>query len=202
MRVSRKDTVEVNVVYVIVKILTKQKQPLEAFCKKGVLGNFTKFTGKHLCQSLFFKKETLSKERLWHRYFHVNFAKFVRIPLLAEHLRWLLLYQTVLIYQRTYQYPLTIFAPCLMFACASGLQLYHKKDSGAGVFLWILRNLQELLFYGTIPVAASVWNSLNTSTNLPTSTDDIYSKKQKANEQTNRENLCWRSILLEYRDDD
>ena len=26
--------------------------------KKGVLGNFTKLTGKHLCESLFFKKET------------------------------------------------------------------------------------------------------------------------------------------------
>ena len=24
----------------------------EVFCKKGVLGNFTKFTGKHLCQRL------------------------------------------------------------------------------------------------------------------------------------------------------
>ena len=29
---------------------------LEVFCKKGVLTNFTKFTGKHLCQSLFFNK--------------------------------------------------------------------------------------------------------------------------------------------------
>ena len=28
----------------------------ERFCKKGVLEKFTKFTGKHLCQSLFFKK--------------------------------------------------------------------------------------------------------------------------------------------------
>ena len=26
------------------------------FCKKGVLRNFTKFTGKHLCQSLLFNK--------------------------------------------------------------------------------------------------------------------------------------------------
>ena len=26
----------------------------EVYCKKGVLGNFTKFTGKHLCQSLLF----------------------------------------------------------------------------------------------------------------------------------------------------
>ena len=32
----------------------------EVFSKKGVLRNFTKFTGKHLCQSLFFKKETLA----------------------------------------------------------------------------------------------------------------------------------------------
>ena len=29
--------------------------------RKGVLRNFAKFTGKHLCQSLFFKKETLSQ---------------------------------------------------------------------------------------------------------------------------------------------
>ena len=29
---------------------------LEVFCKKGVLRNFAKFTGKHLCQSLFFNK--------------------------------------------------------------------------------------------------------------------------------------------------
>ena len=30
----------------------------EVFCKKGVLKNFTKFTEKHLCQSLFFNKVT------------------------------------------------------------------------------------------------------------------------------------------------
>ena len=28
----------------------------EVFCKKGVLRNFAKFTGKHLCQRLFFNK--------------------------------------------------------------------------------------------------------------------------------------------------
>ena len=33
----------------------------EVFCEKGVLRNFAKFTGKHLCQSLFFKKETLAQ---------------------------------------------------------------------------------------------------------------------------------------------
>ena len=50
--------------------------------KKGVVRNFTKFTGKHLCLSLFFIKAaglrpaTLLKKRLWHGCFPVNFAKF------------------------------------------------------------------------------------------------------------------------------
>ena len=60
------------------------------FCEKVVLRNFTKFTGKHLCQSLFFNKvanlrpATLLKERLWHRCFPVNFWKFRRIPFLQN----------------------------------------------------------------------------------------------------------------------
>ena len=47
----------------------------EVFCKKGVLENFTKFTGKHLCQIIFLNKvaslrpATLLKKRLWHRCF-------------------------------------------------------------------------------------------------------------------------------------
>ena len=55
--------------------------------KKGVLRNFAKFTGKHLCQSLFFNKvaglrdATLVKKTLWHRCFPVNFVKFLRTPL-------------------------------------------------------------------------------------------------------------------------
>ena len=59
------------------------------FCKKGVLKNFAKFTGKHLCKSLFLIKlpaapATLFKKRLWHRYFPVNFAKFLRTPFLQK----------------------------------------------------------------------------------------------------------------------
>ena len=52
--------------------------------KKGVLKNFTKFTGNHMCQNLFFNKvadlrpATLLKKRLWHRCFPVNFVKFSR----------------------------------------------------------------------------------------------------------------------------
>ena len=51
--------------------------------EKGVLKNLAKFTGKHLCQSLFFNKivvlraVTLLKNRLWNRYFPVDFAKFL-----------------------------------------------------------------------------------------------------------------------------
>ena len=33
-----------------------QKQPPEVFYKKGILRNFAKFTGKRLCQRLFFNK--------------------------------------------------------------------------------------------------------------------------------------------------
>ena len=64
---------------------------------KGVLKYFAKFTGKHLCQSLFFNKAaglraaTLLKKKLWHRSFPVNFVKFLRTPFFTEHLRWLLL---------------------------------------------------------------------------------------------------------------
>ena len=67
------------------------------FCKKGVLKNFTKCTGKHLYQSLLFNKvaglrpATLLKKRLWHRCFPVNFAKFLRTPISIEQLKWLLL---------------------------------------------------------------------------------------------------------------
>ena len=70
----------------------------EVFCKKGVLRNFSKFTGKHLCQSLYFNKVaalglvTLLKKRLWQRCFPVNFVKCLRTLFSIEHLRWLLLY--------------------------------------------------------------------------------------------------------------
>ena len=54
----------------------KSSRP-DVFCEKGVLRNFAKFTGKHLCESLFFNKVT---------------AKFLRTPFFTEHLWWLLLH--------------------------------------------------------------------------------------------------------------
>ena len=37
------------------------------------------------------RPSTLLKKRLWHKYFPVTFAKFLRTPFLNEHLWWLLL---------------------------------------------------------------------------------------------------------------
>ena len=48
----------------------------EVFCKKGVLKNFAKFTGKHLCQSLFFNKVAGPEAWTLAQVFPVNFAKF------------------------------------------------------------------------------------------------------------------------------
>ena len=51
----------------------------QMFFKIGVLKNFAKFTGKHLCWSWFLIK------------LHVNIVKFLRTAFFLEHLRWLLL---------------------------------------------------------------------------------------------------------------
>ena len=67
----------------------------ELLCKT-VFRNFAKLTGQLVCQSLFFNKvaglrpKTLLKKRLWHGFFPVNFAKFLRTKILTKHLRWLL----------------------------------------------------------------------------------------------------------------
>ena len=60
----------------------------EMLCKKGVIRNFAKFTGKQPSQRLFFNKVTglrpvtLLKKSLWHRFFLVGFSKFLRQPFL------------------------------------------------------------------------------------------------------------------------
>ena len=80
----------------------KQKQPPKVFCKKRCFRNFAKFTGKHLCQSLFFNKvaslrlATVLKKRPWRRCFPMNFEKFLRTPIL-KNTSWLLLLQKELL---------------------------------------------------------------------------------------------------------
>ena len=63
----------------------------EVFCKKGVLRNLPKFTGKHPCQCLFINKVAGPSLNLWHRCFPVNFVKFLRTSFLTEPFWWLLL---------------------------------------------------------------------------------------------------------------
>ena len=59
------------------------------FYKKGVLReNFIKFTGKHLCHTLFLNKVSGLFQC---RHFPVNFAKLLRPLFFSEDFRWLLL---------------------------------------------------------------------------------------------------------------
>ena len=76
--------------------LARSRRP-EVFCKKDVLRNFAKFTGKHLCQSLFFNKVAepspcnFNTKRLQRRRF-CEFCEtfkntfFYRTPFSTEHL--------------------------------------------------------------------------------------------------------------------
>ena len=58
--------------YVLEHMVSFRTSRPEVFCKKSVLRNFTKFTGKHLCQGLFFNK-------------------VAGTPFFTEHLWWLFL---------------------------------------------------------------------------------------------------------------
>ena len=49
-------------IWFLSRVRKSRSSLLEVFCKKGVLRNFAKFTGKYLCQSLFFNKQVFSCE--------------------------------------------------------------------------------------------------------------------------------------------
>ena len=55
-------------------VMRKEEQSPEVFCKKDVFRKFPKFTGKHLCQRIFFNKVT-------------GIAKLLRTTFLTEHLQ-------------------------------------------------------------------------------------------------------------------
>ena len=59
--------------------ISRSSRP-DLFCKKSVFRIFTKFTGKHLCQGLFFNKVAGLK----HKCFPINIAKFLRTPILKS----------------------------------------------------------------------------------------------------------------------
>ena len=68
----------------IARQMNRSNRP-EVFCKKGILRNSAKFTGKHQCQSLFFRPATLLKRR------DCGTGEHLRTSFLTEHLWWLLL---------------------------------------------------------------------------------------------------------------
>ena len=70
---------------ILPELLFSRSSRPDVLCKKGVITNFAKFSGKHLCQvSLLTKSFYFWKKRLWHRCFPVNFAKFVKTPFLQN----------------------------------------------------------------------------------------------------------------------
>ena len=84
--------------------------------KKGVLRHLAKFTGKHLCSSIFFNKvaglrsATLLKKGLWRRCFPVNFAKLLRTPFLQNTSERLLLKYSILPRKYFYKFHLVLMS--------------------------------------------------------------------------------------------
>ena len=81
-----------NSAVVCIVTLCFQKQPPEVFYKKSVLRNFTKFTGKHLCEGLFFNKvaslrpATLLKKKTLVQMFTCEFCETSKNIFFTEHL--------------------------------------------------------------------------------------------------------------------
>ena len=64
----------------------------ELFCKNDVLKNLTKFTGKHLCQSVFFNKFASLRPVTLAQVFSCEFCDIFKNTFFIKHFRWLLLY--------------------------------------------------------------------------------------------------------------
>ena len=102
--------------------ISKIRINFQVFCKKDVLRNFAKFTGKHLCQSLFFnkglacnfiKKETLAQV------FSFEFCEISKNTFSTEHLRTTAsLRNTMFIFTKSIQIRLiTLFENKHCFCC-------------------------------------------------------------------------------------
>ena len=86
------------------------------------------YTNSHMYRSSL-RPGTLFKNRLWHRCFSVNFAKFLKTAFFKEHLRWLLLYVKE-IGRRTFN------AECFLSLIGQGQAHCFKKN---------VRHIQRIL---------------------------------------------------------
>ena len=121
----------------------------EVFCKKGVLRNFTKFTGKHLCQSVFFNKVAGLRPP-------VAASVLVFEPYIAW---WFL----PLAYKSIYTWALkndredhwchwSVHEWTRLLAW--GLQLNQKRDSGTGVFFKFCKIFKSTFFIEHLQMTA------------------------------------------------
>ena len=94
----------------LVLLLNRSSHP-EVFCKKGVLRNFAKFKGKHLCQSLFFKKEALAQV------FSGELCKISKNTFFTEHLL------SFIMYKRKKKESIRIFAYFSLFSLSPRKQI-------------------------------------------------------------------------------
>ena len=75
---------------ILCKIYVNSRQ--EVFYRKGFLRNFVKYTERHLCQGLLFKKETLAQV------FSCEFCEISKNNFFTVHLRWRLLFTVKLVH--------------------------------------------------------------------------------------------------------
>ena len=135
-----------------------QKQPPEVFYEKAVLRNFAIFTGKHLWKT----RETSGKfqlESLLKRLQHATLSKRD---------------SNTQLYQKETS-TRNFIKKRLQHATLSkrdfNTQLYQKETPTQGVFLWILRNFKEHLFWRTF-LSDSFWTILwNTCKEFNQTTD-------------------------------
>ena len=106
-----------------------QWQPAEVLYKEGVFKNFAIFTGKHMCQSLFFSCNFIKKETLAHG-FSCEFCMIFKSTFFTEHL-WM----TASILQQLL---------ALYFAIIYSWQLSSSEKSlvGKNIYPYISRILQ------------------------------------------------------------
>ena len=118
--------------------------------RKGVLRNFAKFKGKHLCQSLFFNKvpglrpATLLKKRPWHRCFPLNFMKFLRIPF-SQNTSWRLLLNS-----KKLTYSLPFHSPKQVYFIENRFLekkiLVPTKSLSRGYLIYLIKNKYSFRF--------------------------------------------------------
>ena len=122
---------------------------------RGVLRNFTQFTGKHLSKSLLFNKvaglrpAALFKKRFWHRCFPVNFAKFLRTPFLQNFSGRLLLKLVRYLFHVKKTFLSILFWPCLCFSCYFQPEM-KEKGLLLNLFSYNYQQRQSALFKSTL----------------------------------------------------